>query len=55
LLANGTYDVERNDPPHGEHHHDTRTSPHDIARGLTIWLEGRNYPGRAARRSNPNF
>ena len=36
LLANGTYDVERNDPPHGERHRDSRTSLHGIARDLII-------------------
>jgi hypothetical protein len=42
LLADGTYEVERADPSHGEQHGDTATSPNDIARDLTIWLAARD-------------
>jgi len=49
LLASGTYGTERNGPPHGEHHRDTRTSPSDIASDLIIWLAARDYPGRPAQ------
>jgi hypothetical protein len=55
LLANSTYEVERGDPAHSEQHRDIATSPDDIARDLTIWLAGRDYPGRPARRSHTDF
>jgi len=55
LLTNGTYEVERGDPVHGEQRRDTATRPDDIARDLTIWPAARDYPGRAARRSNTDL
>jgi hypothetical protein len=55
LLADGTYEVERGDPAHSEHHRNSSTSPGDIARGLTIWLAGRDYPGRPVRRPRTDF
>jgi hypothetical protein len=55
LLPDGTYEVERADPSHGEQHRDTAASPNDITRDLTIWLAARDYPGRPARRSSTDF
>jgi len=46
LLTDGTYEVERGDPGHGEQRRGTATRPDDIARDLTIWLAARDYPGR---------
>jgi hypothetical protein len=54
LLPAGTYEVERADPAHGEHHHYSATGPDDVARELTIWLAARDHPNRPARRSSPN-
>jgi len=53
LLASGTYGTERNGPPHGEQHRDTRTSPNDIGRNLIICLAARDYPGRPATNQTP--
>jgi hypothetical protein len=55
LLPAGTYQVEQADPARGEHHHDTVTSPGDIARDLTTWLAARDHPNRPIRRSSPDF
>lgn len=55
LLPSGAYEIERNDPSHGDHDQRTGTSPNDIARDLTIWLAARAYPGRPVRRSSPDF
>jgi hypothetical protein len=46
---------ERGDPAHGEQRRDIVARPDGIARELTIWLAARDYPGRAARRSNTDF
>ena len=45
-LPIGTYELERSDPPRGEHHRDTASNPSSIARNLTIWLAARSYPHR---------
>jgi hypothetical protein len=55
LLPDGTYEVERADPSHGEQHRHTAASPNDIARDLIIWLAARDYPGRPVRRSRTDF
>jgi len=55
LLPVGTFEVERADPAHGEHHRDTASNPDTIARDLTIWLAARDYPNRPIRRSGPDF
>jgi hypothetical protein len=42
LHADGTYEVERNDPAQSEQHHDTAIDPEEVARDLTIWLAARD-------------
>ncbi|MEU4570488.1 hypothetical protein [Micromonospora sp. NPDC023956] len=51
LLADGSYEVERRDPSHHQHEHTTETDISAIAQDLTIWLAGRDHPGRPTSRS----
>ncbi|MEU7918949.1 hypothetical protein [Micromonospora zamorensis] len=51
LLDDGSYEVERRDPRHHQHAHTTATDISAIAKDLTIWLAGRDYPGRPTSRS----
>ena len=55
LLADGTYEVERADPSHGEQHRNNATSPDDIARDLTIWLAARDHPAAQSDDQTPTF
>lgn len=55
LLDDGTYEFECRDVARGIHDLTIETHPNDIARGLTIWLAGRSYPHRPARRSVQDF
>ncbi|KXK60319.1 hypothetical protein AWW66_19570 [Micromonospora rosaria] len=48
LLDDGTYEVERHDPHQRHHDRTVENDPHHIARDLTIWLAGREYPKRTA-------
>jgi len=55
LLADGTYEIDRSDPRHGEHRRESATSPDDIARDLTIWLAARDYPDQPSTTPDTNW
>ncbi|MFJ9743129.1 hypothetical protein [Streptomyces sp. NPDC101166] len=49
VLDEGGYEIVRRDTVRSEHEVITETSINDIARDLTIWIAGRDFPGRPTR------
>lgn len=49
VLDEGGYEIVRRDTVRNEHKVTTSTSITDIARDLTIWMAGRDFPGRPTR------
>ncbi|NKQ26923.1 hypothetical protein [Streptomyces galbus] len=49
VLDEGGYEIVQRDTVRNEHEVTTATSINDIARDLTIWLAGRDFPERPAR------
>ena len=49
VLDEGGYEIVRRDASRKEHEVTKATSINDIAHDLTIWLTGRNFPGRPTR------
>ncbi|MGJ5760113.1 hypothetical protein [Streptomyces galbus] len=49
VLDEGGYEIVQRDTVRNEHEVTTATSINDIARDLTIWLAGRDFPKRPAR------
>lgn len=47
VLDEGGYEIVRRDTTRGEHEVATSASINDIAHDLTIWMAGRNNPGRS--------
>lgn len=46
VLDEGGYEVVRRDTTRGEHEVTTGPSINQIAKDLTVWMAGRNYPDR---------
>nr|WP_245967781.1 hypothetical protein [Streptomyces fragilis] len=46
ILDEDGYEIVRRDTTRNEHEVTTSTSIHDVARGLTVWMAARDFPGR---------